>query len=192
MFHTNHFDDPIKLASLSLTLLQSSAFDALEAISSIFLKQRLAIQNSHDITDKLPLFTQWSGVSGITLGANDSTLLASSKMSHIRTLIFRFDPMDDWKTMQTFYRIWDEETTHAVVRFAYNSFTNTAPTAARDFNGGAVILYKSGPDQWSFHELKAVQDWGTEYGHTWFLTLEEAKRAYKDRIRKVRASGRRS
>ncbi|KAJ3415574.1 hypothetical protein HDV05_004625 [Chytridiales sp. JEL 0842] len=175
LLQESHFDDPIKLASLSLTLMQANAWEALEAMSSVFLKERIMSLDSHTITDKFPLYVWPVATTG---QLQKGVMQGHDDMSHLlRGLVSGFDPMEDWRHMQVYYRVWDAETTHAAVRLSTSS-----GLIGSSFPGGVVILYKTGADNWSYHDLKVVKNWNQEYSSTWFATIEQATAAYKDRV----------
>jgi hypothetical protein len=195
----SQFDDPLKLAALSLTLIQSSAWDTLERLSSVFLKERIMALDSHQIVDKLSLFVWCTAGSkgsiitnrdavdnfGEARSSESSASEEADDLSRIRSLIFQFDPMVDWSNMDVFYRKWDDETIHAVVRFFYLPLSVVESQIPKVVQAGMVILHKSGADSWSYHDVKFTLSWEEDFGSAWFPSLEDATKAYS----KMKAGG---
>ncbi|KAJ3116266.1 hypothetical protein HDU96_010040 [Phlyctochytrium bullatum] len=198
----DHVSTPENLASLALTLMQANAWEALEALSSIFVKERVEILNSHTTSDKLPLFS-WKKRRA---SRNDAAATATSeddpaeaafqeelRIQELWDLIHQFEPREEKHTV---YRVWDAETVQAAVRFRYTKaegglrLTTPPPSPpkeetrgafdrARPVEGGVILLLKNGANSWAYHDVKAFRNWQEEYASQWWSTLEEAHKQYE-------------
>ncbi|KAJ3141483.1 hypothetical protein HK101_003373 [Irineochytrium annulatum] len=182
--------DPVLCSTLALCLMQEQAWPALLLLSSDFVSERFALMDSHDDDDKLHLFT-WrhvinNRVSFSTQEEREEDARCQQRhMDALRSALRSFDPASasgsDAVAPQVRYRKWDDETTHAVVRF----------TGAGDTEP-AVVLMKAGPNEWRYHDFKAVltvrdavagtqsSSWEVDFpAAEWRETLEDACKAFE-------------
>ncbi|KAJ3282600.1 hypothetical protein HDU76_008675 [Blyttiomyces sp. JEL0837] len=113
-------NSPTDLALLSLTLLQTESYDSLKNISSIYLKERIEIMDSHDTIDKFPLFV-WNRY-------NPS--LPNFKTQYERDLVVLKALVEGFSVEvecgivgrggRVWYRVWDEETVQCAVRVCFD------------------------------------------------------------------------
>ncbi|KAJ3216889.1 hypothetical protein HDU67_008796 [Dinochytrium kinnereticum] len=124
---SDHVSNPENLASLALTLMQAGAWEPLSAISSIFIKERVEVLDSHSVSEKLPLFCWNSQAQSATRQSEASRSDSPSeqalskheadiRLMELWDLINQFEPKET--RLRTFYRVWDEETTQAAVKFS--------------------------------------------------------------------------
>ncbi|KAI8850880.1 hypothetical protein BC829DRAFT_388520 [Chytridium lagenaria] len=184
---SDHVNNPSNLASLALTLMQAGAWDPLTALSSIFIKERVEMLDSHSMSEKLPLFS-WNR--NLLAAANSFSVSSAPVPSDSETalaelwgMINGFEPKDG--ELRTFYRVWDEETVHAAVRF---DFKNGVLSPLKDLTpppsppyagkGGVVILHQNGANSWAYHDVKVVRNWDVEFAD-YFEMLSEAKERFR-------------
>ncbi|KAJ3107835.1 hypothetical protein HDU97_003183 [Phlyctochytrium planicorne] len=175
----DHVANPQHLASLALTLMKSEAWDVLTTLSSMYVQERVEMLGSSSNTG-LPLFC-WNKKSAADDSSTRNETTAEERLMKLDELIDQWDPKGCG--MQTFYRVWDEESVYAGVKFNVGNGRGgpisppPSPEASdslrrkKEVSGGLVILLKSGADTWAYHDLQVIRDWDAEFKESWHETL---------------------
>ncbi|KND01139.1 uncharacterized protein SPPG_04230 [Spizellomyces punctatus DAOM BR117] len=137
--------DPVRVASLAVSLLQSEAYQPLLLLSSKFVKDRHRLLDGSPFADPVELF-QW-------------------QKDNARELLQLWDAAKDMPPdTPVYYRVWDCETVHACVPFARDRWSGRA---------GLVVLCRV-ENKWLFHNLLETPAGLEAYCQDWSKSMEEA------------------
>ncbi|TPX69134.1 hypothetical protein SpCBS45565_g02676 [Spizellomyces sp. 'palustris'] len=138
--------DPLRVASLAVSLLQAEAYQPLLLLSSKFVKDRHRLLEGSSFADPVELF-QW-------------------QKDNSRELLQLWDAAKDMPPdTPVYYRVWDCETVHACVPFANDRCSGRA---------GLVVLCNVENDKWLFHNFLETSAGLETFCQDWSKSIKEA------------------
>ncbi|KAL2917790.1 hypothetical protein HK105_202663 [Polyrhizophydium stewartii] len=184
---TTTFADPLRLATVCLSLLRDEAYDAVLGLSSEFVKDRYMLYG------------------GRIASPADALRLLTWQQDRVQSVLESTDvALEPLAPGSALYRVWDEETVQAAVPFGLPAAealavvraaaaAAAAPSAgpgdvivadslaAKQGTGGAcgvVVLLLHSPGRWVLHNLvEAPHGWAT-FARGWFPDISQARAAF--------------